>query len=57
MISLRAFDAGGMMVNADTADGVDVAAGIETLFGLPSTEYIHLHFAKQGCFAARVDRA
>ncbi len=57
MISLRAFDASGMMVNADIADGADVAAGIEALFRHPLTDYIHLHFAKQGCFAARVDRA
>lgn len=56
IISLRAFDSSGMLVNADVADGDDVAAGIEALFGHPSTDYIHLHFAKQGCFAARVDR-
>ncbi|MAB09914.1 DUF1203 domain-containing protein [Hyphomonas sp.] len=56
-ISLRAFDSSGMMVNADIAEGVDVAACIETLFRHPSTDYIHLHFAKQGCFAARVDQA
>lgn len=57
IISLRAFDSDGMMVNADVADGVDVAARIESLFRHPCTEYIHLHFAKQGCFAARVGRA
>jgi hypothetical protein len=56
IISLRAFDSDGMMVNADIADGFDVAASIETLFRHPSTDYIHLHFAKQGCFAARVER-
>lgn len=57
IISLRAFDRDGMLVNAEVMDGIDVAAGIETLFGHPCTEYIHLHFAKQGCFAARVERA
>ncbi|KCZ90960.1 DUF1203 domain-containing protein [Hyphomonas jannaschiana] len=57
IISLRAFDADGMMVNAEVTDGIDVAACIGTLFRHPSTDYIHLHFAKQGCFAARVDRA
>jgi hypothetical protein len=56
IISLRAFDASGMMIEADVADGEDVAARIETLFGNPSTDVIHLHFAKQGCFAARVSR-
>lgn len=56
IISLRAFDATGMMIRADVADGNDVAESIETLFSDPLTEYIHPHFAKQGCFAARVDR-
>jgi hypothetical protein len=56
IISLRAFDSDSMMVNADIADGFDVAASIEALFRHPSTDYIHLHFAKQGCFAARVER-
>ena len=56
IISLRAFDAAGMMVNADVADGEEVAARIEALFGDPPTDVIHLHFAKQGCFAARVVR-
>jgi len=56
IISLRAFDSDGMMVNADVTNGTDVAAGIEALFRHPSTDYIHLHFAKQGCFAARVER-
>ncbi|MEZ6001650.1 DUF1203 domain-containing protein [Hyphomonas sp.] len=57
IISLRAFDSEGMMVNAEVMNGIDVAAGIRTLFGHPPTEYIHLHFAKQGCYAARVDRS
>ena len=57
IISLRGFDAAGMMVAADVADGCGVAESIETLFSDPLTEYIHLHFAKQGCFAARVERA
>ena len=57
IISLRAFDASGIMVNAEVTDGDAVAACIRTLFRHPGTDYIHLHFAKQGCFAARVDRA
>jgi hypothetical protein len=57
IISLRAFDASGMMVNADLAEGEVVATRIESLFQHPDTDYLHLHFAKQGCFAARVSRA
>jgi len=57
IISLRAFDASGIMVNADLAEGEAVATRIESLFQHPDTDYLHLHFAKQGCFAARVSRA
>ena len=56
-ISLRAFDANDMMVDADVADGEAVATRIEALFRNPAANDIHLHFAKQGCFAARVVRA
>jgi hypothetical protein len=57
IMSLRAFDAAGLMINADIAAGEDLPARIDALFGEPAAEYVHLHFAKQGCFAARVDRA
>ena len=57
IISLRAFDREGMMIQADIAAGEDLPARIDTLLGDPAAEYLHLHFAKQGCFAARVDRA
>ena len=56
LISLRAFDDEGMLTAADVADGADVPAAIETMFANPDVACIHLHFAKQGCYAARVDR-
>ena len=55
--SLRAFDADGMMVEADVAIGDEVAPTIERLFENPRTTYIHAHNAKQGCYAGRIDRA
>ena len=57
MLSLRAFDAAGDMVDADLTDGRDVEAAIERLFGDPAAAYIHAHYAKRGCYAARIDRA
>ncbi len=56
MLSLRAFDAAGMMVEADLADGRDAEAVIERMFANPQAAYLHAHFAKPGCFAARIDR-
>lgn len=57
IISLRAFDRDAMLLNADIASGEDLPARIEDLFRDPAADYIHLHFAKQGCFAARVGRS
>jgi hypothetical protein len=56
ILSLRGFDAAGMMVHADLADGRDLEAAIDAAFILPHVEYIHLHYAKPGCYAARIDR-
>ena len=57
MLSLRAFDASGLMVDADLADGRELEAAIERLFANPAATYIHAHYAKRGCYAARIDRA
>jgi hypothetical protein len=45
------------MIDADLTNGGDLRAPIERLFGNPETAYIHAHYAKRGCYAARIDRA
>ena len=57
LLSVRAFDAEGMMTDADVFDGTELAERIEAFFADPSVAYLHVHNAKRGCFAARVDRA
>lgn len=56
LLSLRAFDATGMMVDADIVEGREAEPLIERLLGRREVEYVHAHFARRGCFAARVDR-
>jgi hypothetical protein len=56
-ISLRAFDASGAMVDADLTAGGDLKPAIERLLANPEAAYIHAHYAKRGCYAARIDRA
>lgn len=56
LLSARAFDADGMMIAADVAEGAVIEPVIDRLFAMPQTAFIHLHFARQGCYAARVDR-
>ncbi len=57
MLSLRAFDAADMMVDADLVDGRQVEALIERLLGNPAVDYVHAHYAKRGCFACRIERS
>lgn len=57
LLSLRAFDEAGMMVDAAVAEGSEVAPVIERLLARGDTAYLHAHFATRGCYAARVDRA
>ena len=56
-LSLRAFDERGMLVTADLAEGRDLASALNHLFELPAASYVHIHYAKPGCYAARADRA
>jgi hypothetical protein len=57
LLSVRGFDAQGFMVKADVVEGAALAAGIEEFFAAENIAYLHLHNAKPGCYAARVDRA
>lgn len=57
VLSLRAFDETGMMLDADITEGRDVEALIERLFVNPAVSYIHAHNAKQGCYSGRIDRS
>lgn len=56
MISLRAFDRGHMMVQADIAQGQQIAEKIGQMLADNGVDYLHLHYAKQGCFAAKVSK-
>ncbi|MES2669864.1 MAG: DUF1203 domain-containing protein [Pseudomonadota bacterium] len=56
LLSLRAYDARGMMVWADVVPGKEVEAAIGTLFAIERTAYLHIHYAKPGCYACRVER-
>lgn len=57
LLSVRAYDAAGQMIDADVIDGRDLATLIGRFFAEPKAAYLHAHNARQGCFAARIDRA
>ena len=57
LLSLRAFDEEGMMVDADVVDGMEIESLIERFFSNPKVAYIHAHNAKRGCYSGQIDRA
>lgn len=57
LLSLRAYDAQGMMVWAEVLPGTEVEQGIARLFAIERTAYIHIHYAQPGCYACLVERA
>jgi hypothetical protein len=57
LLSLRAFDAAGDMIDADVVDGPDAEGLITRLFANPDTQFIHAHYAKRGCYAGLIRRA
>ena len=55
-LAVRAFDATGMMKGRELVEGADLEAAIARQFANPQADYLHVHFAAPGCYAARVDR-
>ena len=56
LLSVRAFDSAGMMVDADVVEGADLEPLIGRMLGAEIVAYLHVHNARRGCFAARVER-
>jgi hypothetical protein len=57
LLSVRAYDARDWIVASDVTAGAELASVIERFFADPRVAYLHLHNARPGCYAARVDRA
>ncbi|HUO79303.1 MAG TPA: DUF1203 domain-containing protein [Steroidobacteraceae bacterium] len=56
-LSLRAFDAGDRLVGAELAEGAAQAGAIRALLADPRVRYLQAHYARPGCYAARIERA
>lgn len=57
VLSLRGFDADGMMADAILTQPGEADAGIRKLFANPDIQTIHAHNATRGCFSAKIERA
>jgi hypothetical protein len=56
-LSVRAFDADGMMIDAALVEGASLEELVRRLLANDAAAYLHAHYATRGCYAARIDRA
>jgi len=57
LLSVRAFDASGMLIDADVVEGPRLESLIERMLKRSSADCLHLHNARPGCYVAMVRRA
>jgi Protein of unknown function (DUF1203) len=56
LLSLRAFDADHMMIDAEVVEGAEATGEIERMLANAAVAYIHAHYARQGCYAGLIER-
>ena len=56
ILSIRAFDAAGMMTDAALAQPGEADAAFRNMLADPAVDHLDAHNATRGCFAARVER-
>lgn len=56
LLSVRGFDAAHMMLDAEVVDGTALEREIARQFANARIAFLHVHVARRGCYAARVDR-
>ena len=57
LLAVRGYDHEHLMVGADVVEGADLAGLIDKMFENEAVDYIHIHIARPGCFAAKATRA
>lgn len=57
LLAVRAYDARAMLCAAEITEGKALAPALERMLSDPNAAYLHVHFAKPGCYAALVERA
>jgi len=57
LLSLRAYDAAGFLIDAEVAEGRDLEAQVDHFFADARVAYLHVHNARPGCYSCRIDRA
>ena len=56
LLSVRAYDAQDLIVEAEVVDGKAIEPLIAAFFRREDVAYLHVHYARRGCYACRVGR-
>ena len=56
LLSLRAYDAAGVLRAAEVIEGRELPALVAGMFADPEVSYLHAHNARPGCYSCRIDR-
>ena len=56
LLSVRAYEATHAIVDAEVAPGTELEALIDRFLGDRNVSYLHVHNARRGCYACRIDR-
>lgn len=56
LLSLRAYDAAGMLRAAEVLEGRELPALVAGMLADPAVSYLHAHNARPGCYNCRIDR-
>jgi hypothetical protein len=57
LLSVRGFSAQGMLLGAEVVEGTELVPIIDGLLSDDAVAFLHVHNARPGCYAARIDRA
>ena len=56
LLSVRAYDKGGWMQDAEVVEGIALENLIQRFFANQEVAFLHVHNARRGCYACRIER-
>lgn len=57
LLALRGYDRAQALVDGVVVEGVELEGALASLFARAEIDWVHVRFARPGCFACRVERA
>jgi hypothetical protein len=57
LLAVRGYDRAQRIIDAEVVEGAVVDGEVDRLLARDDVAYVHVRFARTGCFACRVDRA